>query len=91
MDTTKAGVKAILDACAEKNKCSSFHSAEALRLGVVKFILDAAEIEDPEERGKIVQQFMATPSWFGSNSSAARQAFEDAKTGTMKVLTPYTV
>lgn len=89
MDTTKQGVKAYLDAAAV-NTGKAYHSGESMRLATLRFILDAAGIEDAEQRAAIGKQFMATPGWFASNASACRQAYE-SKEGKEKVLTTYVV
>ena len=90
MDTTKVGIKEYLDVAAEDTG-KLFHSAETMRLAECRWFCDAAGITDVETRKAIGKQFMATPSWFGTNSSACRQAFEDAATGKEKVLKDYAV
>lgn len=88
MDTTTAGIKPHLDAAAKiindarkKNNLAplQFHSGEVLKLAICRFFLEAMEVSKPEDRAKLVQQFMATPTWFGSNASACRQAYEAKK------------
>lgn len=89
MDTTKIGVREYLTRASEiTNKAP--HASESHKLAVVIFLLDAAEITNPDERKAVATQFMATPGWFGNNASAGRQAYEDA-TGKEKVLNEYAV
>jgi hypothetical protein len=94
MDTTTTGLKPLLDMCAKnineaRKKAGmqplQFHSGEIMKLAICKFWLDMLEVQKPEERQKIAAQFMATPGWFGSNASAARQAYE-AKKGALGVV-----
>jgi hypothetical protein len=91
MDTTTAGLKPVLDLCAGKinearKKAGAqplqFHSGEVMKMAICKFWLDMMEVQKPEERAKLATQFMATPGWFGSNASAARQAYA-AKAGAL--------
>jgi hypothetical protein len=88
MDTTTTGLKPTLDYCAGKiNEARKkagmptlqFHSGEVMKMAICKFWLDMMEVQKPEERQKLAAQFMATPGWFGSNASAARQAYEAKK------------
>lgn len=65
--------KDYLEQAAADKKCA-VQSGEAMRLAVVRFILDAADIVDNAQRKEIAKQFLAMPAWFGSNASAARQA-----------------
>lgn len=73
LDTTKDGVKLYLEDAGATFKAMPY-SAKAMRLAVVRFILDSAAIEDRELRAKVWKQFNCTPSWFGCNNSAGRQA-----------------
>lgn len=75
LDTTKAGLRAYLDEAAITTK-SPFHGGAAMRVAVLRFILDSARIHDPLLRKAIGRQFLATPGWFASNASAARQAYD---------------
>lgn len=73
LDTTKDGIKAYLEDAAESRKCP-IQSAAAMRIAVVRFILDTCKITDPVMRKQAWRQFDATPGWFGCNNSAGRQA-----------------
>ena len=61
------------DDAAKSLACDAWSGA-AMRLAVLRFILDKASITEPPARAKVGKAFMAMPSWFGSNASAGRQA-----------------
>lgn len=84
LDTTKPGLRAYLDEAALTTK-SPFHGGAAMRVAVLRFILDSARIHDPIVRKAIGKQFLATPGWFGANASAARQAY-DVKSAVEKII-----
>ena len=72
-DTTKDGVKQRLLKAAEDRKALP-QSAKAMRLAVFRFLCDTLDVQDVDVRKAAWKQFDATPEWFGSNASAARQA-----------------
>lgn len=73
LDTTKAGIRSYLEDAAATRKVE-IQSAKAMRLAVFRFILDSMKVMDPVVRKQAWKQFDATPSWFGCNNSAGRQA-----------------
>jgi hypothetical protein len=73
LDTAKDGVKAYLEDAAATRKVAP-QSAKAMRLALFRFIADTLKITDKATRQAAWKQFDATPSWFGCNNSAGRQA-----------------
>jgi len=84
MDTTSAGIKALLDSSAklinearkkDGKEALSFHAGECMKLAAGRFAADCAELKD-EPRKQFILQWMATPGWFAcGNNSACQQAY----------------
>lgn len=70
--TSKEDCFAYLDDAALDRK-SKPESAKAMRLAVFRYIMDTVKL-DGEIRKQAWKQFNATPTWFGTNASAGRQA-----------------
>lgn len=70
--TSKEDCFAYLDDAAVDRKAKA-ESAKAMRLAVFRFIADSFKITG-ELRSQAWKQFNATPTWFGTNASAGRQA-----------------
>lgn len=49
-------------------------SGKAMRVAVVRLILDEANITDQAERNRIAKAYFAMPNWFGCNASQGKQA-----------------
>lgn len=73
MDTTKDGVHGYLKSAGTQLKEQPY-STLAMRLALCRWVLDAAGISDKALRAVVWKQFSATPGWFGTNASQARQA-----------------
>lgn len=89
MDTTKSGIRKLLDDAAKKEK-ESFHAGSSVKRAVFCFWADMIGLmPDTPERAEAAKQWDATPGWFGcGNNSACRQAYE-SKSGADEIAQDY--
>lgn len=79
MDTTKEKIKHYLEEAGKTLEIAA-DSQASHKLAVLRFILDMLDIQDKPTRAAAYRQWDATPSSFGTNASALRQAIWGQKT-----------
>ncbi len=45
-----------------------------IKVAICRYILDAAGVDDKEARQEAMNNFMATPSWFGASANAMTES-----------------
>lgn len=73
MDTTKEGVKALLEEVNAKTPALEWHSQAAHKIAVGIFALNCLNITEQADRSAFMKQWLATPASFGCNASAMAQ------------------